>query len=110
MPTYTNAAGMRVVSDALHAIQIHPYLKAILRTESEWEPFITIGWVKDFMGRTSYRAEGYTLPSIGVDPYVEYSLGAQKTWYDKYTFFWQVIGRNGGRNGVEVNAGLRWGW
>ena len=110
MPDYTNAAGVRVVSDAMNVIQLHPYITATMITDSGWNPFITAGYVQDFMGKTHYRAGDYTLPSVSVDPYVEYSLGVQKTWYDKYTLYGQVIGRNLGRNGVEVNAGLRWAW
>lgn len=107
---YTNAGGTRMESDPLQVFQLHPYLKAVLNTESCWQPYVTAGYVHNFAGKTKFRANGDKLPEMSIDPYVEYSIGAQKTWADKYTIFGEATGRNGGRNGVEFSAGLRWAW
>ena len=40
--------------------------------------------------------------------YVEYGLGIQKRWADKFTGFLQAMIRNGGRNGIAITGGLRW--
>lgn len=110
MPDYTNSSGVRVVSDTMYAFQIHPYIKAVMNTESGWNPYITAGYVHDFMSETSYHAQGYKLPGVRVEPYAEYGIGVQKTWHDRYTIYGQATGRNGGRDGVEVSAGMRWAW
>lgn len=107
---YTNAAGVRMESDPLHVIQLHPYLKAVMHSDSGWNPYITAGYVHNFMGKTSYRADGDKLPELSIDPYVEYGVGLQKTWNDRYTLYGQVTGRNGGREGAEVSVGVRLVW
>jgi len=40
--------------------------------------------------------------------YVQYGVGVQKRWGDRFTGFFQVMLRNGGRNGVAFSAGFRW--
>lgn len=107
---YTNAAGTRITSAPAHLLQLHPYVKLIMGTASCWSPSITLGYVHNLGGKTSFRANGESLPAMGTDPYVEYSLGIQRTWADKYTIFGQATGRHGGRNGVEFSAGFRCAW
>lgn len=107
---YTNASGVRMKSSPLHVFQLHPYVKAIRHTDSGWDPYITVGYVHNFLGRTKIRANEERLPSLSIDPYVEYSLGLQKTWLDRYTLYTQATGRHGGRNGAELSVGLRWIW
>jgi hypothetical protein len=41
-------------------------------------------------------------------PYVEYGVGIQKHWADKFNAYGQVMLRGGGRNGVALSAGFRW--
>ena len=107
---YVNAAGVRMESSPLQVFQVHPYLKGIMHSDSGWDPYLTAGYVHNFMGETSYRADGDKLPELSIDPYLEYSAGVQKTWNSKYTFYGQATGRQGGRQGVEVSAGLRCTW
>ena len=109
-PTYTDAAGVRISSSALNVLQLHPYVKFIMNTDNCWQPYVTLGYVHNFMGKTHYRADGIALPGMSIDPYVEYSIGVQKTWNDTYTVFGQATGRNGGRNGFEISIGLRCAW
>ena len=107
---YTNASGVRMDSSPLQVFQLHPYLKAIVHTHSGWNPYLTAGYVHNFMGKTNVRANGEKIPELSIDPYVEYSLGFQKTWSDKYTIYGQATGRHGGRSGAEVSTGIRWCW
>ena len=107
---YTNAAGTRISSDPMHTLQLHPYVKFIVNTDTCWQPFATVGYVHNFFGNTKFRADDITLPEMSIDPYMEYSVGAQRSWADKYTFFGEVTGRSGGRDGYQVSAGLRWAW
>ncbi|MBQ1612788.1 MAG: hypothetical protein II085_04865, partial [Alphaproteobacteria bacterium] len=54
------------------------------------------------------RANGIKLPEMYTKPYVQYGLGLQRRWGDKFTAYGQAMVRNGGRNGVALTAGFRW--
>lgn len=56
----------------------------------------------------NYKANYASLPSMSVDPYVQYGLGLQKRWGDRFTGFGQAMIRNGGRNGIALQFGFRW--
>ena len=40
-------------------------------------------------------------------PYVEYGVGVQKLWNDKYSAYGQAMVRNGGRTSVALTLGFR---
>lgn len=104
---YTNAAGVEMKAKPTHVLQVHPYIKLVQNTDCTWKPYATLGYVYDVMGKTRFKANEYQLPSLSVKPYVEYSLGAQRSWRDRYTLYLQATGRNGGRRGTEGSMGLR---
>ncbi len=104
---YTNAAGVNINAEPLHALQVHPYIKFVQNTESGWQPYLSAGFVYNVMGSTQITADEFTLPSLSIKPYAEYGLGIQKLWNDKYTGYLQAMVRNGGRNGVAFTAGFR---
>lgn len=108
--SYTNAEGIRIKADPIHSIQLHPMLKLITHTESEWKPYLVVGMVWTLNGKTRFKAEGDKLPGMGLRPYVEYGAGIQKTWRDRYTFYSQLTGRSLGRQGAELSAGVRYAW
>ena len=60
------------------------------------------------MNETNVTANGVSLPDMSVKPYVEYGVGVQKLWKDKFTGFLQAMIRNGGRNGIAITGGFRW--
>ena len=41
-------------------------------------------------------------------PYVQYGVGLQRCWDDKFSAFGQAMIRNGGRNGISLTFGFRW--
>ena len=105
---YTNAAGVRMDSDPLHAIQIIPGVKIIGNLENGWQPYAGVDMVWNIMDRTNVMANDVRLPQMSVKPYVQYGVGVQKSWGDKFTAFVQTMFRGGGRNGVAFTAGFRW--
>lgn len=106
---YTNAAGIRIDSDPLHAIQLSPGLKFIMNTESGWQPYLAVDMVWNILDDTRVRANDVRLPSMSIKPYVSYGLGVQRRFKnDKYTAFGQTMIHNGGRRGVSLTLGLRW--
>ena len=60
------------------------------------------------MGRNQVTANDVVLPKLSEKAYVQYGVGIQKTWADRFTGFLQAMIRNGGRNGVVLSAGFRW--
>ena len=105
---YTNAAGVRIDSDPLHAITIEPRVRFIGNLKHGWQPFAGVSVVINIMDRTHFYANDVSLPSLGVNPYVRYGIGIRKTWGERLTGFFQTFLMNGGRNGVGLQAGLRW--
>ena len=106
---YTNSAGARIKQDPLNALQVVPGVKVIGNTKSGWQPYAGIDMVWNiFMGGNKVRANDVTLPKLSEKPFVQYGVGVQKTWADRFTGFLQAMVRNGGRNGVVLSAGFRW--
>ena len=105
---YTNAAGVRINSEPLHALQLAPGVKFIGNIKGGWQPYASVGMVWNILDDTKVRANDVRLPEMSVKPFVEYGLGIQKRWNDKYTGYLQAMVRNGGRTGVALTAGFRW--
>ena len=60
------------------------------------------------MGKNQVTANDVVLPKLSEKAFVQYGVGIQKTWADKFTGFLQAMVRNGGRNGVVLSMGFRW--
>ncbi len=105
---YTNAAGVRIESDPLHTLQLHPTIKFAANLENGWQPYAFVGMVWNLMNDTKFTANNIVLPEMSIKPYVEYGLGVQKTWGEKLTGYLQTMIRNGGRNGIALSFGFRW--
>ena len=106
---YTNAAGVRIDSDPLNVIQLMPGLKIIGNTAGGWQPYAGVDMVWNiYAGGNHVTAAQTRLPQLSVKPYVQYGIGIQKSWADKFTAFAQTMLRNGGRTGIVLQAGFRW--
>ena len=103
---YTNAAGVRIDSDPLHSIQLHPNIKFIGNIKG-WQPYANIGMVWNILNDTRVTANDMRLPEMSIKPYVEYGIGIQKCWKDRFSGFGQAMFRNGGRNGIAITLGFR---
>ena len=105
---YTNSAGVKISSDPLHSIQLHPSIKFMGNTENGWQPYASVGIVGNILNETKFTANNVRLPEMSIKPYVEYGIGLQKVWYDKCTGFVQAMLREGGRNGIALTFGFKW--
>ena len=106
---YTNAAGIRIKSDPINAIQIMPELKVIGNLKNGWQPYATVGMAYNiFAGSHSVMANETKLPQFTNRAYVQYGVGVQRSWADRFTAFGETLLRNGGRNGVVLFGGFRW--
>lgn len=105
---YTNASGVKISSDPLHSIQIHPTIKFMGNVGKGWQPYASVGMVWNILNDTRVTANDVRLPEMSIKPYVEYGVGLQKSWHEKFTGFIQAMLRNGGRNGVALTFGFKW--
>lgn len=105
---YTNAAGVRINSDPLNAIQIEPGLKFIGNLKNGWQPYLGVSMVWNIMDKTDFRANDVALPDLSVKPYVKYGIGVRKVWGERFSGYGQTYFTNGGRNGVGLQFGFRW--
>lgn len=105
---YTNAAGIKISSDPLHSIQFHPSIKFMGNVGKGWQPYAIVGMVWNILNETKFTANNVRLPEMTIKPYVEYGVGLQKSWNDKFSGFLQAMLRNGGRNGIALTFGFKW--
>lgn len=105
---YTNSAGVKIESDPLHTIQLHPAVKFIGNLQNGWQPYASVGMVWNLLNDTKVTANNVSLPQMSIKPYVEYGVGVQKTYQDRFTGFVQAMIRNGGRNGIALSFGFKW--
>lgn len=104
---YTNAAGVKITSDPLHSIQLRPNIKFMGNIGNGWQPYFQVSMVWNILNKTNVRANDVRLPEMSIKPYVEYGLGVQKSWEDRFTAFVQAMIRQGGRNGVALSVGCK---
>ena len=105
---YNNAAGVRIESDPMHAIQLSPGLKLIGNTKNGWQPYIGVNMVWNLLDESKVTANDIRLPEMSIKPYVQYGVGIQKRFKDRFLAFGQAMIHNGGRNGISLTAGFRW--
>ncbi len=105
---YTNAAGLRISSDPLNAIQLAPGIKLIGNTKNGWQPYASVNMVWNLLDKTKFTADNVRLPNMSIDPYIQYGLGVQKRCKDRFLAFGQAMIHNGGRNGLALTFGFRW--
>ena len=105
---YTNSAGVKMKSDPLHAIQIAPGVKLIGNFENGWQPYLGVSMVWNIIADSKVMANDVVLPEMSIKPYVQYGVGVQKRFKDRFQGFLQAMVQNGGRNGVSLSAGFRW--
>lgn len=105
---YTSSDGVSIDSDPLSAIHFVPGIKIIGNLANGWQPYATVKIVANYIDKTHMTANGVQAPLMSIDPYVEYGLGIQKRWADKYSGYAQATVRNGGRRGAALLFGFRY--
>jgi len=105
---YTNAAGVKIKSDPLNAIQLAPGVKFIGNFRGGWQPYIGVNMIWNILDKSDVTANTTKLPEMSIKPYVQYGVGVQKRFKDNCMAYGQAMIQNGGRNGISLTAGFRW--
>lgn len=105
---YFNKAGAKISNEPLHTIQITPALRVYANLKKGLQPYILVNMNFNLIGLEKVTADFVSLPTVSINPFVEYGGGIQKEWDDKYSGFFQTTVRQGGRNGVAFLAGFKW--
>ena len=106
--SYTNSTGLKINSDALHAVQIEPGVKFIFNCKNQWQPYLAASLVFNILDKTKFNAASVAIPRMSINPYGQYRLGIQKRWGERSLGFAQTTVRSGGRTGAELQFGFRW--
>ncbi len=106
--SHKNGIGHRVSSSPLHAIQVAPGIKFIANLPKGWQPYLGINMRWNIMDKTHFSLPDVSIPDMSIRPYVEYGVGLQRKWGERFTGYGQAMIRNGGRNGVMLSVGFRW--
>lgn len=108
-PTYNTASGIEMTSKPLNAMQVAPGLRLIKNMRHDKGQVYLVGnFVYNIMDNTKFSANDVQLPELSIAPYIEYGIGYQRVWRERFAGFFQTLLRGGGRNGVAFMFGLRW--
>ena len=105
---YTNAAGVNINTDALHAFTFEPGVKFIGNLKNGWQPYAGVSVVMNAMDDANFKANDTALPKLTVKPYAKYGVGVKKSWGERFTGFLQAFVTSGGRDGIGFQGGFKW--
>ena len=66
-------------------------IRFIGNTKGGWQPYASVGMVWNLLNETNATADGVKLPEMHTKPYVEYGVGLQRTWADKFSAYGQAL-------------------
>ena len=104
---YTAPGNVNINTEPLHAIQIEPQIKLIGNFKEYLQPYIAVSMVWNIIDHARFQANDVYLPDLSIKPFVQYGAGIQKRYGDRFTGFLEAMIRNGGRNGIALQFGLR---
>ncbi len=109
---FTSAADVHFSGSGLRAVQLNPNVKFIMNLKNGFQPYLTVGevWTVGESSHTKATWNGtrYSIDTLDLKPYTEYGIGIQKRWTDEKDAYVQFLGHSDGRDGILVNAGIRW--
>lgn len=104
---YKTASNIQINTRPLNALQIEPKIKLIGNFKQFTQPYLAVSFVWNIIDSAKFKANDVYLPNLSVKPFVCYGVGVQKRYGDRITGFFETMLRNGGRNGVSLQFGLR---
>ena len=105
---HTDFGQMGMMSGMLHGINIAPGLNLIWEKET-FSLYATIQYMYNINQSVGGRAGNVNLPSVSMDRgYLQYGLGINKKFTDRFSGYFQTVIRNVGRNGIGLQLGFNW--
>jgi hypothetical protein len=105
---HSDYGGINMNSGMLSGINVAPGLNLIYN-KKDWNLYFTTHYMLNYNDKLSGSAGGITLPSVRQKQgYLEYGIGAMKTFKERLNSYVQVSIRNGARTGVVFQFGLSW--
>ncbi len=95
-------------SGFLNGINVAPGISFIYGRET-WSLYLKALYMYNINEQVSGRVGDVTIPNLKMrHGYIEYGIGATKTWKERLLGHFEVVLRNGGRTGVGFQFGLSW--
>ena len=99
---------MGMMSGMLNGINIAPGVNLIWEKET-FSIYGTLQYMYNINQSVGGRAGNVGLPNVHMDRgYLQYGIGFNKRFSDRFSGFFQAVIRNVGRNGIGLQAGLQW--
>lgn len=105
---HSNFGAMGMNAGFMNGINIAPGMNLIWNKKT-WSLYATVQYMYNIMGGVDGRAGNVTLDGVRMrHGYLEYGIGATKTFKDRLTSYFQITLRNVGRTGIGFQFGLNW--
>lgn len=104
---YKTASGVNINTTPLQALQVEPRVKLIGNFKNYLQPYLAVSMVWNIIDHAKFQANDVYLPNLAIKPFVQYGAGVQKRFGERITGFFETMLRNGGRNGIVLQFGLR---
>ena len=105
---HSNFGAMGMNAGFMNGINIAPGMNLIWQKKT-WSLYATVQYMYNIMGGVDGRAGNVTLDGVRMrHGYLEYGIGATKTFKDRLTSYFQITLRNVGRTGIGFQFGLNW--
>ncbi len=102
---YSNFGQVNMNAGMLNGINVAPGLNLIYGRET-WNVYLTTQYMYYINDKIGGKADSLNLGDIKMNHgYIEYGIGATKTWKERLSAHLQVTLRNGGRTGVGLQTG-----
>ena len=105
--SYTTSSNVDINTQPLHALHIEPGIKIIGNFKNYFQPYLSVSVAWNLIDHAKFKANDIYLSDLSIKPYIQYGVGIQKRWGERFTGFIESMIRNGGRNGIALMFGIR---
>jgi hypothetical protein len=105
---FSNYGALSMNTGMLNGINVAPGLNLVYGKET-WSVYLTTMYMYNINDQIGQKAGDFSVPSVKMrHGYLEYGIGATKSFNDRFFGSGQITLRNGGRTGVAFNVGLNY--
>lgn len=105
---HTDFGQMGMMSGMLNGVNVAPGLNLIWEKET-FSTYATIQYMYNVNQSVGGRAGNVGLPHVHMDRgYLQYGIGVNKTFTDRFSGYFQTVIRNVGRTGIGLQLGFNW--